>query len=118
MTDYENAARRAAAADVQHGEAARILDLVLARVLGHLLPGVERLAHAGRVGRVTAADEATARIDRHLAAELDHALFDRLPRLAGFREPEVVDRHVLGRREAIVRLDALEAPHVLHARAA
>ena len=39
---------------------------------------------------------------------LDVAVLDGLPRLAGPGEPDVVDREVLARGEAVVHLDAVE----------
>ena len=47
-------------------------------------------------------------IDRHLAAHLDHAFLDRLPRFAGLGDAEVVNRHVLRSGEAVVGLDSVE----------
>ncbi len=44
-------------------------------------------------------------------------LLDRLPALAGLGDAEVVDGHVLARREAVVRLDAVDAVDVGDARA-
>ena len=64
---------------------ARALDLIVAGLTGHLLVGVEQLAHAGGADRMAAADEAAARIDGQLAAERDDALLDGLPRLARAR---------------------------------
>src|SRR5207302_8267472 len=61
---------------------------------------------------------AARRVDGKSSAEGDGAVFDRLPRFAGGRQAEVVDGHVLGGREAVVRLDALELPAVGETRAA
>src|SRR5207253_4358190 len=111
-TDDEHAGGRAGAADVQDAEGARAVDLIAARLTGRLQLRVENLAHAGGADRVAAADEPARRIDRQLAAGRDHALFDRLPRLARRGQPEVIDRHVLGGREAVVGLDTVERPAV------
>src|SRR5436853_7470363 len=62
--DDEHAARGAATADVQRGEALRALDLIVAGAPGHLLPCVEQLTRAGRADRMTGADQAAARVDR------------------------------------------------------
>src|SRR5262249_7559262 len=94
--DDEDAARGARAADVERGEAARALDLVGAGLPARLQVGVEHLAHARGAHRMAAADEPARRVDRQLAAERDHALLHRLPRLARLGQAEVVDGHVLG----------------------
>src|SRR5688572_2010777 len=114
----ETHARRPTAADVQRLHRLGTLDLILARGAGHLLVRVEELAHAGAPDRVTRADEAAARVDRVLAADLEPALFDGLPAFTGLGDAEVVDGHVLAGREAIVRLDALNRVHVGDAGAA
>src|SRR5579862_3223434 len=106
LADDEYAAGGAAAADVQHREFLRVLDLVVARAMRDLPMTIEHLAHARRADRMTRANQAAARIDRQLAAELDHAFLDRLPRLARLGDSEMIDRHVLRGREAVMRLDS------------
>jgi hypothetical protein len=61
--DHERAARRAAAADVERRDAAGSRHLIGAGLAGHLAPGVEQLAHAGRTDRVPGADQPAARIE-------------------------------------------------------
>src|SRR5579872_10513 len=108
LADYEHAAGRAAAADVKHRGGLRAFDLIIARRAGYLLMQIQHLAHAGASDRMSCADEAAARIDRQLAAHLDDAFLDRLPRFARLGYAEVIDCHVLGSREAIVRLDGVD----------
>src|SRR5262245_33950204 len=110
--DDEADAGRAAAADVERLEVACAFHLIRARVAGHLQERVEELADAGRTHRVPRADQPAARVDRVLAVDLEPALFHGLPALAGLRDAEVVDRHVLGGGEAVVGLDAVDAVHV------
>ena len=97
---------------------ARALDLIGAGLPGRLQVRVEQLAHAGGADGMAAADEPARRIDRQLAVERDDALLDRLPRLARRGQAEVIDGHVLGGREAVVGLDAVERPAVGDAGAA
>src|SRR5215469_1319424 len=111
LADDEDAAGGAAAADIQHRELLRVLDLVIAGAARDLAMAIEHLPHARRADRMTRADKAAAWIDRQLAAKLDHAFLDRLPRLARLGDAEVIDRHVLGGREAIVRLDSRQLGH-------
>ena len=66
--DDDDAGGRAAAADVEGGEAARARDLGVPGAAAHLQRRVEELAHAGRADRVAGADEPAARVDRQLAA--------------------------------------------------
>src|SRR5580700_11250563 len=80
LADDEHAAGGAAAADVQHREFLCVLDLVVARGKRYLPMAIEHLAHSRRADWMTRADKPAARIDRQLAAELDHAFLDRLPR--------------------------------------
>ena len=76
---------------------------------------VQGLAGAGRADRMPAADQAAAGVDRQFGAELDDAVFHRLPRLSGIGQAEVVDRHVLRGGEAVVRFDAVHLPDVRQA---
>src|ERR1039458_9148599 len=108
LADDERAAGGGAAAEVQHRKFLRTLDLVLARAIGYLPIAIEHLAHAGRADRMARAYQSAARIDRQLAAELDHAFLDRLPRFARLGDSKMIDRHVLGGGEAVVRLDSRE----------
>src|ERR1700733_8864845 len=94
LADYEHTAGGAAAADVKHRGGLRAFDLVFARRTRYLPMQIQHLAHAGASDRMSRADEATARIDRQLAAELDDAFLDRLPRFARLGYPEMIDRHV------------------------
>ena len=86
----------------------RALDLVVAGLAGDLLVGIEHHPHPGRADRVADADQPAARVDRDPAADGERAVLDRLPRRAGPGDAEVVDRRVLGHREAVVRLDGVE----------
>src|SRR5581483_893798 len=90
--DDEADAGGTAAADVQGLEGLRPLDLVVPGSPGDLLVAVEDLTHAGGAHRMTRADEAPARIDGVLAADLEPARLDRLPALTGLGDAEVVDR--------------------------
>ena len=112
---HEARHRRAGAADIQRREAPRALDLHLARLPRDLPGGIEQHARAGRPDRMTASDETAARVDRQPAATLDQAALDGLPRLPRRRDAEVIQRHVLGHREAVVRLDAVQLPDALDA---
>src|SRR5258707_4137043 len=102
----ESATGRAAAADIEHREALGALDLVITRSSGHLAIAIEHLAYAGAADGMSDADKPSAGIHRYLAAHLDRAFLNRLPRLARLGDAEVVDRHVLRGCEAIVGLDA------------
>src|SRR5690606_9249877 len=110
--DDEADARGPAAPDVERGEVPRSLHLVVPGGPGDLGVGVEELADTGRADGMARADETAARVDRMLAADLDPARLDRLPALTGLGDAEVIDRHVLARREAVVRLDAVDPVHV------
>src|SRR4030095_7897761 len=92
--DDEAHARRAAAADVQRLHVRSTFDLVVAGFAGDLPDGVEQLAHARGAHRVARADQAAARVDRVLAVDLEPALVDRLPALAGSRDDEGIAPHV------------------------
>src|SRR5208283_2435320 len=83
----------------------------------YLAMAVEHLAHSRRADRVARADQSAARVNRQLAAELDHAFLDRLPRFARLGDPEMIDRHVLRGGEAVVRLDSRELADARDARA-
>ena len=103
--------RRRRAADVEGGEAAGALDLGLARGAAHLAaPRPRACARRScppdgrrRSGRPRDSPAAGRRA-RACPSSIG------LPALAGRRDAEVVDRHVLGRRETIVRLDAVDSP--------
>src|SRR4051812_41796174 len=116
-TDNENAARRTRPTDVQGSKPLGVLHLIRARLTGRLQVRVVELTHARRTDRMAAADQATRRIDRELAVDGDDVLLDRLPRLARLGQAEVIDRHVFRGGETVVRLDAVELPAVLEARA-
>src|SRR5262249_19881489 len=55
-----------------------------------------------------AADQAARRIDWNAAIGIDVAVLDCSPVFAGRRDSEMIDGHVLGRREAVVRFDAVQ----------
>jgi hypothetical protein len=57
---------------------------------------------------MTAADQATTRIDRSSARSFGLAALDHAPRLSGAREAEVIDREVLGGGEAIVHFEGVD----------
>ena len=61
------------------------------------------------------ADQAAAGIDRKAPVRGDPPGFDRLPALAGFGQAAVVDGHVLGHREAVVRFQPVDIADALHA---
>src|SRR5579864_5456206 len=105
LAHHESATGRAAAADIEHRKALGALDLVITRGSGHLAITIEHLTHAGAADRMSDADKPAAGIHRYLATHLDRAFLNRLPRLARLGDAEVVDRHVLGGRKAIVGLD-------------
>src|SRR5208282_2571253 len=105
LADDEHAAGGAAAADIQHRKFLRIFDLIVAGAIGYLPMAIEHLPNAGRTDRMPRADQPAARIDRQLAAEFDHPFLDRLPRFARLGDSKMIDRHVLGGGEAVVRLD-------------
>jgi len=87
--DDERAARRAAAADVEGLEVPSALDLIVTGLPGDLEVGVEHLTTARGTHRMAGTDEASARVDRMLAVDLEPALLDRLPRLPGRGDPEM-----------------------------
>src|SRR3984957_20895398 len=70
LADDEHAAGGAATADIQHREFLRAFDLVVARAMRDLPMAIEHLAHPRRVDRMTRANQAAARIDRELAANI------------------------------------------------
>src|SRR5690606_16459158 len=105
-------ARGAAAADVQRLEVLRAFHLIVTCRPRHLLDGVEELTNARAPDGVPGPDEPAARVDRGLTPQLDDALFDGLPALAGLRDAEVIDGHVLAGREAIVGLDAVDSADI------
>ena len=88
VADDEADAGRAAAADVERLHVLGALDLIVAGLAGDLPVRVEQLAHARGAHRVPGADQAAARIDRVLAADLDVALLDRFPALTGLGDAE------------------------------
>ena len=110
--DDQRHTSRARAADVQRRNLLGAVNLVVAGLFRHLLIGVERLTDASCANRMPAANQSTAGVDGQLATELDHALFNRLPRLSGLGQAKVVDRHILGGGEAVVGLDALDTPRI------
>src|SRR5208283_4692118 len=83
----------------------------------YLAMAIEHLAYSGRADRMARADQPAARINRQLAAELDHAFLDRLPRFARLGDPEMINRHVLRGGEAVVRLDSRQLADARNARA-
>src|SRR6202030_2199643 len=93
LADDEHAAGSAAATDIQHRKFFCAFDLVVARAMRYLPMAIEHLAHARRADRMARANQAAARINRQLAAELDYAFLDRFPRFAGFGDSEMIDRH-------------------------
>src|SRR5208282_2143597 len=117
LADDEYAARGAAAADIQYRKFLRTFDLVVARAMRDLPMAIEHLAHPGRAHRMARANQPAAWIDRQLAAELDHAFLDRFPRFARLGDSEMIDRHVLRRGEAVVRLDSRQLSHRPYPRA-
>src|SRR5579885_87288 len=108
FADYENAARGAASADIQHRERLRVFDLIIAGLAGYLPPAIEHLAHSRRSDRMAGPDKPAGGIDRAFAAHLDYARLDRLPGLARLAQAEVIDRHVLGGGKAVVGFDCRE----------
>src|SRR5262249_2703647 len=117
LADYEHAAGRAAATDVQHREGLRVFDLVLTSLMRDLSPTIQHLAYPGRSHRMTCTDQSPGRVDRAFSPELDHAAFDRLPRFAGLGQSEMIDGHVFRGREAIVRFNSRELFHARDPRA-
>src|SRR4051794_25069081 len=79
--DDKARARRGAAPEVERRHGPGALDLVLTRLVRHLLVRVEDHADPGRADRVPATDQAAARVDGNAAATLDVAAVDRLPAL-------------------------------------
>src|SRR5271170_50765 len=107
-THHETDGRRRASTDVQRAEGARALDLVVTRRVADLQGGINEHPDTGRPDGMATADQPAAGVDRQPPATGDVTVIDCLPRLAGRGEPDVVDREVLARREAVVHLEPVD----------
>ena len=106
--DDETDGGSGAAAHIESGKPLGVLDLISARSACDLFVAIEQHTNAGRADRMSKTDQATAWVDRNTTADFDIAVFDGLPALSGRRDTKVIDRHVFGAREAVVRLDAAQ----------
>ncbi len=97
-----------AAAHVESGKTLGVLDLIGTGRPGDLLVAIEQHANAGRADRMSKTNQTAARIDGDTTADLDIAVFDGLPALSWRRDPEVINCHVFGAGEAVVRFDATQ----------
>ena len=90
----------------------RALNLVVPGRFRHLTKGVQGLPRPSCAHRMSAADQATAGVNRQLTTKFNHAVLDGAPRLTWVGKPEMIDGHILGGGKAIVGLNALHLPDI------
>ncbi len=87
----------------------RAFDLIVARSAGHLPARVEQHSRAGGADRMTAPDQSAADGLTGMRPPFSMSPASTACQLSpGRGDAEMVDRHVLGGGEAIVRFDAVD----------
>lgn len=111
--DHETHRRRRAATDVQRRNPPGTHDLVITSSPSDLPMRVEDHPDPAGTDRMTHPDQASAGVHGDSSAKGQSPRFHRLPTTARRGDPEMVDGHVLTRRETVVGLDPVDVFHLV-----